>query len=140
MTWYSDIFDRLDANGTFNGLVAGRIFPHPAPAKNLDGSQLTTPYVTWQVPTTTRDYTHDGPLDLPEHRLQLEAWDEDKADAMAVVDAIRGALDGVTGTIGSTTGMVIMCDFEFEVPDIDPDSEARQLFGVGLDCMVVHQE
>jgi len=134
MTWYGDIFDRLDADGTFNGLVAGRIYPHPAAAS------AATPYVTWQVPTTTRDYTHDGPLGLPEHRLQLEAWDEDKVDAMAVVDAIRGSLDGATGTIGSTTGCVIMCDFEFEVPDIDPESKDRQLFGVGLDCMVVHQE
>ena len=140
MTWYDDIFDLLDADGTFNGLVAGRIYAHPAPAKNADGTPLTTPYVTWQVPDTVRDHTHDGPLGLPERRLQLEAWDEDKADSMAVADAIRGALDGQTGTVGSTTGCVFLIDLEYEVPDIDASSEERRLYGIGQDYMIAHQE
>jgi hypothetical protein len=134
MTWYDDLFDRLDADATFNGLVAGRIYIHPATGTP------PRPFVTWQRISCERDHTHGGPLGIPEERIQFMCWDEQWADAQAVADALRGSLDGASGTIGSTTGCVILIEDEGDMPDIDPQLEERQLYGIRQDYWFAHRE
>ena len=134
MSWITDIVARLLANGTLAALVSTRVYAQVAP------STAGTPYVVWQRTSVLRVDSHDGASGLATQMLQITSIDEDYIDALAVADAVRGAIDGADGTIGTTAGVRIRFISGGDIPSLDPQNEARQLYGIYHDYEVWHQE
>ena len=134
MSWLTDIIARLKANGTLAALVGTRIYAQVAP------SDATTPYIVWERSSVTRVDSHDGASGLATQMLQVNCLDEDYLDALAVADAVRGAVDGFDGTMGSTAGVRIRFISGGDLPNMDPSNEARQIHGIFHEYEVWHNE
>jgi hypothetical protein len=83
--------------GTQSGvtdLVSTRIYPTVLPQAS------TLPAITITQIDDMRNGTFAGPDGLPGTLLQLDLWAGTKASANALYEAVRAALDGMTGTAG----------------------------------------
>ena len=101
-------------------LVDGRVYPLRIP------QGATIPCLTYQRISTPRISTHDSSGssgDLTSPRFQFDAWAETLSEAKEIVDALRAALNGKTGTIGEAPSQVTISGAlaENEVPEYDPD-------------------
>ncbi len=134
MSWLTDIVARLLANGTLAALVGTRIYAQVAPA------DATTPYIVWQRTSVQRVDSHDGASGLATQMYQVNCFDEDYLDVLAVADAVRGAIDGFDGTMGTTAGVRIRFITGGDLPNMDPDDEARRINGIYHEYEVWHNE
>jgi hypothetical protein len=106
--------------------VADRIYFQVAP------SQAARPYITYQW--ISGDHVHHlgGASKVGRSVLQVNAWSDVMEDALATAEAVRDALDGYTGTLGSggNTATVQRCHLGSEFDDfVAPiDGGLRPLF------------
>ena len=126
------ILDLLIADGTVNGLVSGRIFPHTIP--QAQGSSRL-PAITYTRIGRPPVRNLGGPSGLSSPRIQYTCWATTYTGAKALAKAVREALDGFSG---SQSGVVIS---DLEVADdndifVDPAiSDAQRRFGVSVDVI-----
>lgn len=83
---------KLTATSAVTTLISTRIYPLYLPP------DTTLPAVAYERVSTRRSYAHNGQQAPVTARLQFDAIATTLASAMAVGDAIRGALSGYTGT------------------------------------------
>jgi len=86
----------LQGNAGLNALVAGRVY-----AQNL-AQKATLPAVVYKQISGVRPSTMEGATGLNDGRYQFTAYALDYKTAKQVSQALRQALNRVTGTIGST--------------------------------------
>lgn len=86
----------LLAQTSITSLVGQRIYPMRLP------QGATLPAITYQVVFGTSTYSHDGDEDLGRRRFQLDCWASTYADSMNVAEAVRAAINGHDGPMGST--------------------------------------
>jgi len=137
MTWMTDTVARLKANGTVSALVSTRIYPQIAPASGNSPPQDLI--VLSRISANPVD-SHDGASGLVAEQLQVSCMGDTHAKAQAIADAVRGSIDGVDGTIGSTTGVRYRRTDERDIPDLDASNQQRQVYGIQQDYEVWHQE
>lgn len=126
----------LKAYAGLTALVSTRVYPFMIP------QGATLPCVTYQRIDTPRYLAHGdagatGTLARP--RFQLNAWAATLSEAMAVAYQLRAALNGKTGSIGTSPNAVtvraILVDNEMQ--DYEPETE---LFRVITDYLVWVEE
>lgn len=93
----------LKANAGLTALISTRIYP----AFIAQTSSL--PCLTYQRISTPRVITHDasGATGTAHPRFQFDAWAETNASAKAVIDALRAALNGYKGTMGTVNPVTV---------------------------------
>lgn len=77
-------------------LVAARIYPHKAPQGG------TVPYITYQVVSEPHEHNMAGAAGLTTARVQFDCVDDDDVGAAAVGEALRAAMQGYRGAMGSS--------------------------------------
>ena len=110
----------FNATAGITSLVSTRIYGQ----RVKQGS--TFPCITKQRISTPRVHTHDmsgatGTLAHP--RFQIDAWGTTEASAKAVTDAIRAALNGKTGSLGTGAITIRAALVQEEVPDYEPETD-----------------
>jgi len=86
----------LVANATVSGLLGTKIYPLAADA------DATLPWVTWRRSAIRRQATLSGPMGVPTVVVEYDIVATYEA-TRTLADAIRGVLDGYTGTADNTT-------------------------------------
>lgn len=123
----------------FAGLVAligARVYPMKLP------QGATLPALTYQRISTPRELTHQSAGatgDLAHPRFQFDAWAATQKAAKLIIDQVRAALHGKTGSIGTAPNNITIRAglVEDETPEYIP--EAR-LYRCRSDFMIWHQE
>ena len=95
LTLRQAVFARLTGDETIAGLVAERVYPHLAPQK------AARPYLTYLVVSGEHVSHLRAAAGLVMHRVQIDCWADTYAGAEALVEAVRGAFDGLRGTIAA---------------------------------------
>jgi hypothetical protein len=97
----------LLADGTVTGLVGTRIYPLQAP------QDADLPALVYQRISGPRDQTQSGPSGLVEARMQLTYLGATYSEAKSVAEAVRGSIDGFSGTMGGIA--VNACQLDNEI-------------------------
>lgn len=102
MSWQSDLYDALIADGTVSGLVGTRVFPDVAPGN------ATVPYIVYQHISETGETPFSGGRGVTFPLVQISCWDDGKAGAVALASAVSGAVEGVNlpGSANASMGFV----------------------------------
>lgn len=137
MSWFTDTVARLKADGTLSALVSTRVYAQIAPKSA--GTPPGDHVVLSRISANPVD-SHDGASGLVAEQLQISCMGTTMSKAQAIADAVKGSLDGVDGTIGSTTGVRYRRTDERDIPDLDASNQQRQVYGVQVDFEVWHQE
>ena len=112
----------LKATAGITTLVSSRIYPFMFP----DG--VTMPCLVYQRIDTPRTLTHDtsgATGDLAHPRFQFDAWAETYSEVKVITDALRAALNGKTGSIGSgANAFTIQAALvDNEAPEREPETK-----------------
>lgn len=83
----------LAADSGVSALAGARIYPLRLP----DGP--TYPAITYERVSATRDFVLAGPGGRVNPRLRVHCWAETYAEAVALADAVRQAVNGHTGAM-----------------------------------------
>lgn len=75
--------------------IGGRMYPETLP------QMPTLPAITYQVVSEWRRPTMHGTDGLPRTRVQVDCWARTSLEARAIADAVREAVDGFSGLMGS---------------------------------------
>ncbi len=87
----------LVADAGVSALLGTKIYPLAADA------DATLPWVTWRRSAIRREQTLSGPMGVPTVVVEYDIVAATYEAARTLADAIRGVLDGYTGTIDNTT-------------------------------------
>ncbi len=112
-----------------SALIGSRFYPLRIP------ENPTYPAVTYQRISGPRIRSHTGPSNLAYPRFQLDCYGATYLSAKASATALRVALDGYKGLMGTVAvGSVLLMD---DRDDYDP---ATRIWRVSLDFIIGHQE
>ena len=118
----SDLRAQILADSAVENLVGTRMYPTIAP------QSAALPYITYQVISAFRQPTMLAPDNLPEKRIQIDAWGSTFSQAHAVAEAIRQAIDGFSGTMGSSPGTEVQGVFaDTERTMYEPEPELHRV-------------
>jgi hypothetical protein len=93
----------LAANAGISALVSTRVYKNKLP------QTVTMPALTFQRIDGPRLLTHDtsGKTGTASPRFQFSAWGASYSSAKGVTDAVRAALNGYQGTMGTTDPVTV---------------------------------
>ncbi len=97
MTIESALYDKISGTTAITDLVGTRIYPELAPAG------VARPYLTYQVISTTRSRHFTGVTgsQVDFVRVDVNVWADTSLSRRNVVEAVRDALDGFRGAMGT---------------------------------------
>lgn len=95
------IFDHLTGDAGVAALVGTRIYPTVIP------QDAALPACAYQRISGPRDLAHDGPTGQALARIQFTCTATSYGAVKGLANAIREALDGFSGTMGSPSGAVV---------------------------------
>ena len=118
MTIETDVFSRLTTFPGLTALVGTRCYPVRLPQNPI------LPAVSFFKVSNPRVFSHDGDSSLQHPRYQFSSWAETYAEAWAVAEQIRLAMQGEWGAgIGIYRNAVDLFDTEAEWYHIPVDIE-----------------
>lgn len=129
----SALVSLLKADSTVASLVSTRIYPVVVP------QGATLPAIAQSKVSGPRVHAHDGVQQLATPTIQWECKGSTYASAKAVATAVRGAVDGYTGTIGGVTIQAIYVRNEIDGFSLG-EAEASSINTVYVDAIVHHKE
>lgn len=100
------IYAHLTDDAGVAALVGTRIYPLQVP------QDVTLPAVAYQRISGPRDHAHDGPTGLVRARVQFSALGSTYLEAKTVTEALRAALDGFKGTMGTVEVQTVFLENE----------------------------
>lgn len=109
----------LSGNNGVKALVVARIYPNAIP------QDAALPAIAYQVISTERDYNQEGQSSIAGPYVQITIEAATYSSAKAVAAAVRAALSGYSGSVGSPTATVIggiFLENEFDGYNLDTDS------------------
>jgi hypothetical protein len=124
----------LSANAGLTTLIGGRVYLMRIP------QGATLPCLTYQRISTPRVLTHDtsGSAGTAHPRFQFDAWGTTYTAVKGIADAARAALNGYTGTMGSSNPVTVQAALiDDESPEFAPDVK---LWRVRMDFIIWHLE
>jgi len=98
------------------------------------------PAVTYQQISGVRDQTLSGPSGCVECRFQINCWAKSYKEADQLAEAVRGALDGYSGTKQDVIIQVIHLIDEADLPVIAADNAELNRHCKRLDFQIWHYE
>ena len=97
----------------------------------------TKPVICLHLVSEINSHTMSGTVDLENSIVQVDCWAETLTDATALSDAAKTALDGYSGTVGSTTFQGVFKQSERQ--DVSKPSNGNgKLHRVSSDYQVFH--
>lgn len=96
MSFRNALFEQLKDNAGVAAIVSTRIYNSVAP----EGSAL--PFIVLEQIGGDRDHHTGGANGLTRREFQITSYDDKPNDAETLAEAIRDALDGFRGTMGTT--------------------------------------
>ena len=126
------ILTALKADSTLTALTGSRIYYVIAP------QIVTTPYLVFFKVSGVRVSSHDGGSGLVDARFQFSCFGETYKACKDMTVAIQGLLEGFSGTLGGTGGVVVGgCYYLDEQDFYEGDSK---LYHVAVDYRFWHNE
>ena len=111
----------LKANAGVAALVVDRVYHEGMP------QNVVYPAVAYAKTSVERFQTLAGPSSLVKARVGVDVWAKTSASAIAVAEAVKLALDGVTGSLGGTSIQSCTYDSEADLSEFDGDRTDRHL-------------
>lgn len=102
MSVETDLFTKVTTNTGVSALIGTRFTPF------ILQQNTTMPAAVYQFISGTHAESFQGSSGLAAGRYQVSAYGSTAIDAWAVAEAIRLVLHGLSGTVGSTTGVAIL--------------------------------
>jgi len=128
------IHSLLVHNTSITDLVSTRIFP-------MVRDQLVgLPAITYQVISGIRSYDLTGPNGLVEGRVQINCFADDPLEAGELAAVVRAALNGHRGGAAGIDIELMLLDDQGDLPYIDPENEAQNVFAKMMDFYVLYKE
>jgi len=109
MTIEEGLYSRLQAVAGVTALVSTRVYPLLVP------QEASLPAIAYQRISGPRETAHDGPSGLAFARMQVTCIGSSYSSAKGVSEAVRAALDGQSGTWGSTVVGACFLDDESDI-------------------------
>lgn len=128
------IFTIMSGDATVGGLAGDRIYPNYVP------QDTAMPAVTYQQISGPRDNTLDGPSGLVNSRFQLNSWAATYAECDELTEAVRKAMSGFSGTVGSLIIQVIQVEDEGDIPAVKPGNDQLRRLGKRMDYRIWYCE
>ena len=110
-------------------LLGTRLYPARLP------QGVTLPALTYQRIAGIPEVTYDGAANLSRARIQIDVWADSYGAMVELAKAIRGALSGYRGAMGSTSVTVARVLNEIDMPEPEPPLWRRV-----MDCAIWHRE
>ncbi len=99
-------------------------------------TQVQFPFITYQRVSTAKVLTHDlGETTLTSVRIQFDIYSKTYANALAITDALREALQGYRGTMSGVDVQSVLPALEQHVDEPDMD-----YYRVTVDYLISHTE
>lgn len=136
MSIESDIIAYLKTDSPLMALVGNgdspitcRIYPLILP------QNWTAPAITYQRISGPRLHDLSGPSGRAMPRIQFDIYGSSYSSVKAVADALRSAIDGHTGSMGSTDIGYVTIENDF-----DSYSDETEIWRVTMDFIISHVE
>lgn len=120
----------LTNNTALVALVAKRIYAFHSPADTV------FPFVTYQRVSSEKFLTLDQPInDLAIARIQFDIFSDRYSDGLAVLDALRDALQGYQGAMSTMKVQAVLPALEqhIDLPEMD-------YYRITVDYRIFHRE
>jgi len=129
MTIEEGLYDYLSTDVGVSALVSTRIYPGTLP------QNWTNPAISYQRISGERVRNLTGPAGRARPRIQIDCWADSYSGAKALATAVRSAMDGYAGLMGTTrvSSIVLESDTDFYETDI-------QVYRVSMDFWISHLE
>lgn len=129
------LFAYLSTNAGLVALISTRVYPNKLP------ETVTLPALTYQRIDSPRVHTHDtsGATGTAYPRFQFDAWATTYASAKAITDALRAALNGYRGTMGTGGTAVTVQGALVQDESFDDFADAGML-RISSDYIIWHLE
>ena len=136
MTIETAMFSYLSGKSTITDIVSTRIYATIAP------SSVVYPHITFKILAEAPEHDMEGAIGLTRVLMQLDAWAFNVAERQNIAEALRKALDGFTGLMGSEELVIRQCLMENRTTFDEPDPHGRNLpvFRSSLDFAIWHVE
>jgi len=124
----------LKANAGLTALISTRVYP------GFISQTSTLPCLTYQRISTPRIITHDtsGASGTAHPRFQFDAWAETNTSAKAIIDAVRAALNGYKGTMGTVNLVTVQASLtDDERYEYSPEVKIHRY---SADYIIWHEE
>ena len=128
-----EIYTLLHDDSTVEGLVDTRIFPQVARQKE------SRPHIVWTAITADREQTLTAPVGLVTYNVQFDCISATYDGAVTLVDAVRKAIDGYSGTPSATEILEITVTNEMDMPSAD-GTEVTERYGKILEAEISIRE
>lgn len=103
------------------------------------GQSDPEPRITYTVPSRLHGRDLDGPDDTSDARVRVSAWAGGSTGAEALAEAIRMALDGFEGWVGSVFIASIDHLVSVDLPEWEGDGGEATVYQIALDFNVDHR-
>ena len=129
MTIEEGLYDYLSSDVGVSALLSSRIYPGTLP------QNWTAPAISYQRISGERNRILSGPDDRATPRIQIDCWADSYSGARALAEAVRSAIDGYAGLMGTTQvgSVVLESDTDFYEPDTN-------VYHVSMDFWISHIE
>jgi hypothetical protein len=131
----SDLREFILDDSAVASLVGTRMYPVSLP------QAVTYPALTYSQVSGVRQYDLCGPTGRTKPRVSISSWARNYADARALADAVRRALNGFVGTMGDSPGTTVndaKIENEFDV--FEEEADTKGVYRVMQDFILSHME
>ena len=118
----ADLVAYLDAEGALTTVATGGV--HPGVAEQ----GTARPYITWTRIGDAAEHTKEGAAPLSEAVFQFDCWADTSVGLETVSEALRGELDGFSGTLGSTDVRNIRVTNESDGIELPEDGKGTAIY------------
>lgn len=122
------LYSKVTGDSGISALMGNRFYPLRLP-QNKNG--LVLPAGVYRVLNPRRTLAHDGPVDFERVRVQIDIYAETYQNLKTIAEAFKSALNGFSGTVGTTEIHII----EFS-NEIDFWADLTESYRVTQDYMI----
>ena len=127
------IYTILMGDSAVQAIVDGRVGPGGDPMRGKSS-------VVYHIISSVTGHTMDGPDTLITPTLQVNSYGSRDFTAESLADAVRGALNGFSGTINGVSISYMALDDEGDLDDFEPGNKEISRHGVRQDYIVTYTE
>ncbi len=136
MTIETALYSYLSTKASITALVSTRIYPQVAP------NDAAYPFITYTIIAGDTSHHMGGASGLVNVSMQIDAWADNIPDRESVFQALRNALDGFTGDMGTENLNIRSCflsDFS-NLNEPNPEGKGLPVVRKSLDFSIWHVE
>ena len=136
MTIESALYSHLSNKASITALVSTRIYPQVAP------DTASYPFIVYSVISEGHEHSMSGASGLASVTMQIDAWASTVASRVALSEAIRNALDGFRGDMGTENLSIRSCFLESRSNFFEPKTDGKETpdHRASLDFLIWHFE